>query len=219
MRTNRNKLDHSRCGISIDPEDLFADNTSLMIEDIFYLQDLKQRKLFLNDDIDQVVVSEIVRHIIQINKDDIDIEPSERKPILLYITSNGGNVDSGFELIDVIQSSKTPVYTINLGYQYSTGFLIGLAGVKRFATRNARFLMHDGSSFIYNSSAKVQDQMEFQRRVEENVKRYILDNSKLTSEKYDSKLRVEWYMFAEEAKENGFVDYILGIDCDMDEII
>lgn len=190
-----------------------------MVEEIFYLNDLKQRKLFLNVDVEQLSVADIVKHIMQYNKEDKGIDPKDRQPILLYVTSNGGEVDSGFELIDIIQNSKTPVYTINLGYQYSMGFLIGLAGHKRFATQNAKFLMHDGSNFVYNSGAKAQDQMEFQKKVEDRVKQYILSRSKLTSEEYDSKLRVEWYLFASEAKDKGFVDYIIGEDCDIDEII
>lgn len=132
-----------------------------MIDELFYLQDLKQRKLFLNSDIDQYTVADIVKHIMQINKEDKEIEPNKRKPILLYVTSNGGEIDSGFELIDVIMNSKTPVYTINLGYQYSMGFLIGLAGHKRYATRNAKFLHHDGTNVIINSGTKAKDQMEF----------------------------------------------------------
>lgn len=99
------------------------------------------------------------------------------------------------------------------------GFLIGLAGHKRFATRNAKYLMHDGSNFVYNSGAKAQDQMEFNRKVEERVKQYIISRSNLTSDEYDSKLRVEWYLFADEAKEKGFVDYIIGADCDIDTVI
>lgn len=190
-----------------------------MVDEIFYLNDLKQRKLFLNSDIDQYTIADIVKHIMQINKEDKGVEPKKRKPILLYVTSNGGEIDSGFELIDIIMNSKTPVYTINLGYQYSMGFLIGLAGHKRFATQNAKFLMHDGSNFVYNSGAKAQDQMEFQKKVEERVKQYILSRSKLTSEEYDSKLRVEWYLFTNEAKDRGFVDYIIGEDCDIDEVI
>lgn len=190
-----------------------------MVEEIFYLNDLKQRKLFLNVDVEQLSVADIVKHIMQYNKEDKGIDPEDRQPILLYVTSNGGEVDSGFELIDIIQNSKTPVHTINLGYQYSMGFLIGLAGHKRYATQNAKFLMHDGSNFVYNSGAKAQDQMEFQRKVEERVKQYILSRSKLTSEEYDSKLRVEWYLFASEAKDKGFVDYIIGEDCDIDEVI
>lgn len=214
METNNNKGYYD---IEIDFDKALIDGG--MVEELFYLKDLKQRKLFLNMEIDQISVADIARHILQYNKEDVGIDPADRQPILLYVVSNGGEVDSGFELIDVIQSSKTPVYTINLGYQYSMGFLIGLAGHKRFATRNAKYLMHDGSNFVYNSGAKAQDQMEFNRKVEERVKQYILSRSNVTSEEYDSKLRVEWYLFADEAKEKGFVDCIIGVDCDIDAVI
>lgn len=201
----------------IDFEEAMVENG--LLEDMFYLKDLKQRKLFLNTDIDQFSVVEIVKHIMQFNKDDIGTDADKRTPIILYITSNGGEVGAGFELIDVIQSSKTPVYTVNLGYQYSMGFLIGLAGHKRFATKNAKFLMHDGSNFVYGTGTKVQDQMEFQKRVEARIKEYVLSRSNLSSEEYDNKLRVEWYLFADEAKERGFTDYIIGTDCEIDEMI
>lgn len=214
METNNNKGYYD---IEIDFDKALIDGG--MVEELFYLKDLKQRKLFLNMEIDQISVADIARHILQYNREDMNIAPTDRQPILLYVVSNGGEVDSGFELIDVIQSSKTPVYTINLGYQYSMGFLIGLAGHKRFATRNAKYLMHDGSNFVYNSGAKAQDQMEFNRKVEERVKQYIISRSNVTSEEYDSKLRVEWYLFADEAKEKGFVDCIIGVDCDIDAVI
>lgn len=190
-----------------------------MVDELFRLQDLKQRKLFLNSDIDQFSVSDIVRHIMQINKEDSGIIPSKRKPILLYVTSNGGEVDSGFELIDVILNSKTPVYTINLGYQYSMGFLIGLAGHKRFATRNAKFLHHDGTNVIINSGTKAKDQMEFQDKIEARIKNYVIDRTKVTNEDYEIHMRQEWYLFADEAKEYGMIDYIIGDDCDIDEVV
>lgn len=190
-----------------------------MVDELFYLKDLKQRKLFLNSEIDQFTVADIVKHIMQINKEDKDIEPAERQPILLYVTSNGGEIDSGFELIDVIMNSKTPVYTINLGFQYSMGFLIGLAGHKRYATANAKFLMHDGSNFVWDSGMKAQDRMDFNKKIESRIKKYVMSRSSVTNEEYESKLRVEWYLFADEAKEKGFVDYIIGEDCDINEII
>lgn len=99
------------------------------------------------------------------------------------------------------------------------GFLIGLAGHKRYASQNAKFLMHDGSNLIWNSGAKAQDQMEFQKRVEQRIKQYVVAHSNVTSKEYDSKLRVEWYLFADEAKEKGFCDYILGVDCELDEVV
>lgn len=190
-----------------------------MVEDIFYLKDLKQRKLFIATNISQETIEDAVRHIMQFNREDADIPVAERKPIIIYVSSNGGDVDSGFELIDVITNSKTPVYTVNLGYQYSMGFLIGLAGHKRYAMPNAKFLLHDGNNFIVDSGAKAQDRMEFNRKMETRIKEYIIAQSRLTAEEYESKYRVEWYMFSDEAKEKGFVDYIIGEDCEIDDVV
>lgn len=189
------------------------------VEDVFYLKDIKQRKIFIPTEICQETVNDAIRHIMQINREDVEIASEERKPILLYVTSNGGDVDAGFALIDVILTSKTPVYVINQGYQYSMGFLIGLAGHKRFAMPHATYLMHDGSQFIYNSGAKAQDQMEFNKRMEDRIKEYVLSKTKITSEMYDSQMRKEWYMFADEAKELGVVDFIIGEDCTIDDIV
>lgn len=201
----------------MDFEAILIENA--MLDECFRLKDLKNRKLYLNSSIDLCSVEEVVKHIIRYNMEDSGISVEDRKPIMLYITSPGGDVYAGFELIDVITNSKTPVYTINLGYQFSMGFLLGLSGHKRFATKHAKFLWHDGTSGALNSSAKVRDEIEFQSRNEDRVRQFILEHTKIDPELYDSKLRVEWYMFADEAKELGVVDYIVGVDCDMDEII
>lgn len=190
-----------------------------LIEDVFYLRDLKQRKLFISTNICQETVDDAIRHIMQINREDMGVAREDRKPIILYVSSNGGDVDAGFALVDVILSSETPIYIVNQGYQYSMGFLIGLAGHKRFAMPHAKFLMHDGSQFIYNSGAKAQDQMEFNKKQEERIKQYVLSRTKITSEMYDSQMRKEWYMFADEAKALGVTDYIIGEDCTINEVV
>jgi len=189
------------------------------VEELFYLRDLEQRKLFLNEEIRPDTVEDVVRHIMQFNKEDAGIPAEERKPIILYVTSDGGCVDSGFKLIDAIEVSKTPVYTVNPGWQYSMAFLIGISGHKRYSFKNAKFLMHDGSSFVYNSSMKAQDQMLFQRKIDDKVKEYVMQHTNITSEVYDAKMRTEWYMFSDEAKEMGVTDYIIGVDCELEEVI
>lgn len=201
----------------VDFEAILIENA--LLDECFRLKDLQSRKLYLNGGIDLCAIEDIVKHIIRYNVEDKDIPVEERKPIKLYITSHGGDQYSGFELIDIIENSKTPVYTINLGYQFSMGFLIGLSGHKRFATKHAKFLWHDGTSGTLNSTTKVRDEIEFQNRNEERIRQFVLEHTKIDPELYDSKLRVEWYMFADEAKELGVVDYIVGIDYDIDEII
>lgn len=201
----------------VDLKNILSSNSA--VDDMLYMKDLNQRKLFIDENICQDTVRDAIRHIMQFNKDDKGKKYEDRDPIILYVSSYGGDDDPGFALVNVITASKTPVYTVNIGYWYSMGFLIGIAGHKRFAMPNARFLHHDGINSIQSSFSKAQDRMDFCKRVEERIKSYVLSRSKLTDKEYDDKFRSEWYMFADEAKDRGFVDYIIGEDCDIDEIV
>lgn len=189
------------------------------VDELFYIKDLKQRKLFLNGEIDRISVSGIIRHILQYNADDADIEPSRRRPIYLYMTSEGGDIADGFMLIDVIEASQTPVYTINFGYWYSMSLLIGIAGHKRYASKNATYLIHDGSGGAYGSQAKVGDHIEFMHKIADRVRQYIISHSSITPEEYDANRRVEWYLFSNEAKEKGLIDAIIGEDCEISDVV
>ena len=193
--------------------ELLNKNVTYYYDDYVNIKEYEERRLYINSEIDEFVADEIVNAILDYNRQD------KGKPVLLYVTSVGGSVIDGFAIIDAILNSHSPVYVINLAYQYSMGFLIGLAGHKRFAMPNATFLMHDGSNFVFNSTAKVGDQLKFQEQQEKRTKEYILSRSKLTAKKYDQMYRVEWQMYADEAKEYGFTDYIIGVDCDIDSIL
>lgn len=151
----------------------------------------------------------IVENIDRFNREDSGLLIEKRKPIILYINSPGGDVTEGFSLVDRIAESETPVYTVNTGQWSSMAFLIGISGHKRLAYPSSTFLLHDGSSYVSGSSNKVYDQAKFVERFEkEIVKPHILSHSKLSSKEYDAKSRVEWYMFATEAKKYGFIDEI-----------
>lgn len=204
--------------INIDIEKLASEDLS----SAFLLKDLQQRKLFLEYSIDDFYsISDIIKNIMQYNREDEnDCLPYEkRKPILLYIASPGGSVDAGMALVDVIRTSKTPVYTINMGYAYSMAFLIAISGHKRFTYPTARFLLHDGSNFVYDSTSKVKDRMEFEEQSELRIKNLVLECSKITEKEYIDNLRKEWYMFPEEARKLGFVDYIIGVDSELSDIV
>lgn len=188
--------------------------------DRFEIEDIEERRLYINDNIDSEVVDSIVYHIMRYNRQDKGIDVENRKPIILYLNSNGGSVPDGYAVIDAIINSITPVYTVNQGYCYSMGFLIFLAGHKRYCMPSATFLMHDGSTMAWDSTAKAKDRMDFEtRQVEEYTKRYIMSRTAIDEKLYDEKYRVEWYFYPAEAKQNGVLDYIVGVDCTIDEIV
>lgn len=200
-----------------DIEGILLDNC--MLDDLFFYQDVKDRKLCLTSTVCSDSVNTIIRNILKYNKEDKDIPVEERKPIIIYLDTYGGDVASGFGLIDAITASKTPVYTMNLACCYSMGFLIYLAGHKRFSFANSRFLLHDGTEYIYDSSSKAYDYAKFSSEVEKRIKEFVLNKTGISSKKYENNRRCEWYMLAATAKGLGVVDEIIGEDCDIDAII
>ena len=187
----------------------------------FEIEDLLNRRLYLNDVINEESLDTMVYHILRYNRLDKGLSPDERKPIILYINSPGGAVVEGYGVIDAIINSKTPVYTVNQAACFSMGFLIFIAGHKRYAMPHSEFLLHDGSSgFGFESTAKLKDRMEFETmQIEQMTKEYIIGHSNISEELYEEKYRNEWYFLPEEGKELGVVDYIIGKDCTIDDIV
>lgn len=191
-----------------------------MLNDKFLIEDLEDRRLYVNDAIDEWVIEQIVYHIHRFNRMDKGLPKEERKPIRLYLNTPGGNVYDGYGLVSAICESITPIYTINEAMCASMGFLIFIAGHKRYSTENAVFLMHDGSTAGWDSTAKMKDRMDFEtNQLEKHTKNYIMSRTSIDEKLYDEKYRIEWYMLPDEAKSHGICDYIVGKDCSIDDIL
>ena len=197
---------------------------NMTLYDYEHYLNVRDRRLYLVSDInssesdfEMSVATNLVDDIISYNREDYGIPASERRPIRLYINSPGGDIIDGFSLVGAIETSKTPVYTINIGQWSSMAFLIGITGHKRFSLPYMTFLMHDGSTFMFGSTNKAQDKMEFSKRFEiEVIKKHVLSHSQMKSSEYDALIRVEYYMLPEDALERGFIDEIIG---NIDDII
>jgi ATP-dependent Clp protease, protease subunit len=189
-------------------------------EDNFTEEDICNRRLYLNSEVDGTAVDNIAYHIMRYNRLDKGIPKEERKPIVLYINSPGGSVSDGYGVIDAMLTSETPVYTVNMAMCASMAFLIFIAGAKRYSFKHSEFLMHDGSTMGFDSTAKMKDRMEFETiQLEKMTKNYILSRTKISEEIYNKKYRCEWYFLADEGKEIGTVDFIIGEDCSIDDIL
>ena len=193
-------------------------NTDCM--NYFELEDYAIRRLYINYEITPAVINSIVYHILRYNRMDKNIRKEKREPIIIYINTPGGDVSSGLSLIDAILTSETPVYTVNQGICFSMGFLIFLAGKKRFSFPHSEFLMHEGVTTIWDSATKAKDRLDFEmNQVEKHIKDFVISHSKIDDKLYDAKRRIEWYMLPEEAKEHGIVTDIVGVDISLSDIL
>ena len=194
-----------------------------LLEYLAYQDILEHRRLWLSTEVQPrsdtngysipfLAVADIVQFIIRFNQEDKDkgIPPEERKPIKLLINTPGGYLYEGFSLIDTILASKTPVYTYNMGICMSMGFLIYIAGAKRFTLKNATFLHHEGTRGNIESTSKFLDSAEFNKRHERDVvKKHVLERTKITSKLYNDKKRIEWYMLPNDAIRYGVAHVII----------
>ena len=184
------------------------------------ISDFVDRKMWFIGEVDENIIGSMVYNILRYNALDKDIPVEQRKPIILYLSSPGGEVMNGLGLVSAIQTSKTPVYTVVLAEACSMGLVISIAGHRRYAMPNAVYLMHDGSTGVVDSVSKARDRIEFDgKELADRMKNIILSNTKLTKKQYEEKYRQEWYFLPDTAKKYGFTDYIIGEDCELDKIL
>ena len=174
-----------------------------------------QRKIWLDDDIGYNVI-EIQRLIMRWNIADKGVAPELRKPIWLYIMSYGGDLDYMWSLIDTIEMSKTPVYTVNVGVAASAASLIFLAGHKRFMLPKSNLIIHEGSAQLAGDAIKVMDQSESYKQQLKQMKDYILERTEIPRNQLMRKRSNDWFVDAKYCLENKACDAIVTT---LDEII
>lgn len=184
-------------------------------------ENLDNRILVLNQEITEDVLENYILYIIKWNKEDkqAGIPVSCRKVITIYVNSPGGSSMDGFSMVDVMLQSVTPIRTICFGLAASMGYHIMLAGHERIAFLNSIFLQHDGEVAVQNSTSKARDTMRFFENMEKRTKEYVLSRTKMSEEFYDKVYDQEYWFYADEAKELGCIDKIIGEDINLDEIL
>lgn len=182
-------------------------------------ENLENRILVFNDDVNDCVVENYILHILKWNREDRDLPVEKRHVITIYINSPGGSSIDGFNFVDIIQSSKTPIRGVCFGLAASMGYHILLACHERIGFKNSILLQHDGEISIQNSTSKAKDTMKFFDSMEQRTKEYVLSRTKMTEEFYDKIYDQEYWMYAQEAKDLGCIDKIIGEDIDLDAVI
>ena len=182
-----------------------------------YYNRLSRREILWNADIGTDAV-DLASLILRWNRKDKDIPVQDRTPIKIYINTDGGCLNSVMMLIDAIKLSKTPVITIGMGKCYSSGGLLLMSGHKRYIFPHTSCLIHSGYSGAIGDTAKVADSVEFTKRLESQVKHFILESTLITEELYDKNYRVDWFLMSDEILKYSIADCII-TDKNVNEIL
>ncbi len=164
------------------------------------------RILFLHEDIDDKVASDICAALLLKNAESKD-------KISLFINSESGDIRSVFMIYDVINLIDSPVETICMGSAWHEALLILAAGTKgmRYATENSSIC---ASSFLYNRMhiSDLTDAKIIQDIIKNDSKKMLEAFASITKKKYSMLVKdfsEKKFMTPTQAKKYGLIDGII----------
>lgn len=170
-----------------------------------YSRLLKDRIIFLSEEVNDVTANLIVAQLLFLEADDPD------KDINIYINSPGGSITSGMAIYDTMQYIKPDVSTICVGSAASMGAFLLAAGTKgkRFALPNSEMMIHQPSGGARGQVTDIQIQAERIIKMKEKLNRILAEKTGQTIERIQTDTERDKFMSAEEALAYGLIDKII----------
>ena len=170
-----------------------------------YSRLLKDRIIFLGDQVNDVTANLIVAQLLFLDAEDPD------KDINLYINSPGGSVSAGLAIYDTMQHVKSDVSTICVGIAASMGahLLAGGAKGKRFALPNAEIMIHQPSGGFRGQATDIQIHADHILRTKKKLNEMLAANTGKPVERVAEDQERDNYMSAQEALDYGIIDKVV----------
>lgn len=188
--------------------------------DNFYLEMLstdaiKNRRITLNDTIDEVEIYKAMYYMDKIRKiDEVDgMATNKRNPITIVCNTYGGQLYECLALIGKIERFIEDGYEIITevtGKAMSCGQFILMCGSKRRANRYATILVHQLSNWNVGNYSQMKVNYDEDARMQKFLNDLIIKKTKITQKMLDEKIKgLDWFLNSQEALELGMVDEIV----------
>ncbi len=170
-----------------------------------YSRLLKDRIIFLGDEVNEVSASLIVAQLLFLESED------PNKDVHLYINSPGGVITAGMAIYDTMQYIKCDVSTICIGMAASMGafLLAGGAKGKRYALPNSEVMIHQPSGGAQGQATEIQITAEWILRTKKKMNEILAANTGNSFERIAADTERDKWMTAQEALDYGIIDRII----------
>ena len=170
-----------------------------------YSRLLKERIVFLTGQVYDEVSSLICAQLLFLESE------NPAKDISFYINSPGGVVSAGLAIYDTMQYIRSPVSTLCIGQAASMGSLLLCAGApgKRFATPNARVMVHQPSGGAQGQATDIEIQAREILSLRKRLNEIYVKHTGQEIEAIERKLERDSYMSAAEARDFGLIDQVV----------
>lgn len=170
-----------------------------------YSRLLKDRIIFLNEEVTDASASVIVAQLLFLEAED------SGKDIHLYINSPGGSVSAGLAIYDTMKFIKCDVSTICIGLAASMGSFLLAGGTKgkRYALPNAEIMIHQPSGGGNGTASDIRIISDKIQRTKGRLNGILSQNTGKSLEEIERDTERDYFMTAEEAKDYGLIDDIM----------
>ena len=170
-----------------------------------YSRLLKDRIIFLGEEVTDVSASVIVAQLLFLEAEDPE------KDIHLYINSPGGSVTAGMAIYDTMQYIKCDIETICIGMAASMGSFLLTGGTKgkRLALPNSEIMIHQPLGGAQGQATEIQIAAEHILRTRKTLNSILAANTGKPLEVIQQDTERDNFMSAEEAKEYGLIDEVI----------
>ncbi len=170
-----------------------------------YSRLLKERIIFLGEEVNDVTASLIVAQLLFLEADDPD------KDIHLYINSPGGSVSAGFAIYDTMRYIKPDISTICIGMAASMGAFLLAGGTKgkRFALPNAEIMIHQPLGGARGQATDIQIHAEQILRIKKRLNQILSENTGQPLDIIERDTERDFFMDVEQAKAYGLIDQVI----------
>ena len=170
------------------------------------------RTLIISGEINQKLVSHVMGQLLAMAAAD------EKKPITIFINSQGGHVESGDTIHDVIRFIKPRVRMVGTGWVASAGALIYVSVPleDRYALPNTRFLLHQPAGGTTGMAADVEIEAREILRMRERINRIFARETGQSLERLESDTHRNFWLMADQAKEYGLVGKVIQTETELD---
>lgn len=164
----------------------------------------KSRIVIINGEITQDLVGNVTSQLLALASVSND-------PITLFIHSQGGHVESGDSIHDIIRSIDARVRMVGNGWVASAGALIYVSTPKkdRFCLPNTRFLLHQPSGGVRGSGSDIAIEAEEMVKMRRRLNEIFAEQTGQPLDKIEKDTQRNFWLTAEEAKKYGLVGSII----------
>ena len=165
----------------------------------------KARTVIISGEITQDVAQKVMAQLLAL------AAASATEPITIYINSQGGHVEAGDSIHDMIRYISPPVRIVGTGWVASIATLIfvSVPRPQRYCLPNTRFLLHQPAGGMGGTASDIAIEAREIVKMRERLNRMFAKETGQTIERIEDDTGRNFWLDAEQAKEYGLVGKII----------